>query len=131
MSAWIVYAPWAHPGWHSYLLSVVHLRESEGAKPPVINLPGATHELMLLALDPGYPLQARRLPHFLTPPNFVGQFVADSDEAAAERVAGDVRDICAGLLNPDTDALRQWIARYGDNGIKPEYRLPKVVEDPR
>jgi hypothetical protein len=123
ITAWIVYAPWAHPLWHSYLVSLIHLRSAPGIPDPLIHLPGATHELMLHACDPNFPLDITEPVHFLTPANFVAQFIATSDAAAIGRVEGDVRDICAGKLNPDTDALRQWIARYGDNGLKPEFRL--------
>lgn len=120
---WIVYAPWAHPVWNSYAVVLVHLREMEGAKPPTLAFPGATHETLILAVDPKLQLDVAVAVPYLMPPNFVGQLKVDSDDAAAARVEAEVREICAGRLNPDTDAIRQWVAIYGDAALKPEYRL--------
>lgn len=121
--SWVVYAPWAHPMWHSYWIFLVHLRPLPGGKPPVIHMPGATHEMMLYAADPRFRPALDNIAKFLVPGNFVGQFKVASDEEAAARVQKDVKDIIEGKLNPDTDALQMWIARYGNYGLKPEYRV--------
>lgn len=122
---WIVYVPWAHGFWHSYMLACIHLRPIEGVKAPTIHLPGATHEILLFALDPKFRPSPSENLHFLTPPNFIGQFMAESDEKAAERIEGDVRDILAGTLSPDTDFRRMWVARYGDHSFNLASREPK------
>jgi DNA-binding IclR family transcriptional regulator len=84
---------------------------------------GATHEVMVIALDAEKPrepsISKGRAAAFLTPLNFVGQFIADNDAAAMERVEADVRDIVEGLLNPDTDSRAAWIARYGSACMRP------------
>lgn len=118
IDGWIVEALWAHPMWHSYILSAVHLRAIEGFPPAVINLPGATHEVMLYALDPQHTPQLDRFPKVLTPPNFFGQWIAESDEAAAKKVEACVDEIIAGELSPDTDLRCMWVDRFSDSNIK-------------
>lgn len=128
LAQWIVNAAWAHPIWPNYCVTVIHLRDLPGQeKPANINLPGATHEVMVIALNPEHvpSLEPDAGLKYLTPLNFRGQFVAESDEAAVARVQKDVEDICAGLLNPDTDGTQQWVARYGDHCFKKEFRDAK------
>lgn len=115
---WIVEVLWAHPAWHSYTLGAVHLRQAEGVPPAKIGLPGATHEVLLHALNPEYTPRLDRGSHYLTPANFVGQWVAESDEAAAAKIEGCVDDIIAGRLSPDTDFRGMWIARFSDSNVK-------------
>lgn len=118
VAAWIINAPWAHPFWANYLLSATHLREHEGLRPPIIHLAGATHELLLHAIDPDWQIKPNQLPQMLHPANFAAQFIAPSDEAAAQRLLETVEEILAGKLSPDTDYTQSWIARWGSNMIK-------------
>lgn len=119
VAMWVVEAEWAHPAWHSYVIALIHLRPIAGVRPPIIHLPGATHEMMVAALSPDHsrnPLidgTAASLP-WLSPMNFVGQFRALTDAAAMERLEGTVREVIDGQLSPDTDFRRAWEARYGD-----------------
>jgi hypothetical protein len=130
---WIINAPWAHPVWPNYMLLCVHLRPMPNQdKPAIIYKPGATHELTLWALDPKEPVPveaydgAELYPKRLTPCNFLGQFTAESDEAARQLLEDKVvKPICAGTLNPDTDATPQWVALFGDDCFKAEYRNAK------
>lgn len=118
VDGWIVQAPYAHPVWHSYWVACVTLRDVEGLPPAVIHRPGATHEIIVYALNPEKPTTIDEPVHFLTPSNFVGQFTAWSDEAAREIIGRVVRDIIDGILNPDTDFRSIWIARFGDWRVK-------------
>ena len=122
VALWIVEATWAHPLWHSYAISLVHLRPMPDNRRTLFYLAGATHELVVDAMDPRVPREAAIAgdvaPARLRPTNFAGQFIADSDEAAAQRIANTVADICCGRLSPDTDHLSQWVARYGDHMVK-------------
>jgi hypothetical protein len=114
---WYVNAPYAHPVWHSYVIGAIHLRDIPGqSKPATINLPGATHEVFLFALDPDRPIDVAGPPHYLA--NYIGQFIEPSDEAAVERIERAVRDICDGVLNPDTDYTQWWIRRFSASNIK-------------
>jgi hypothetical protein len=115
---WIVEAPWAHPVWHSYWIGVVHLRPVPGLQEPVFFLRGATHEVMLYALDPSHTPALDKPQRFLFPANFHGQWQAQSDEEAVAKIEGCVDDIIAGTLSPDTDHVRSWIDRFSDSNVK-------------
>jgi hypothetical protein len=125
VASWIIEAPWAHPLWHSYNLTLVHLRPMEGVGEPIVYRQGATHELLLFALDPEAPrepmLRSAR-PRWLYPANFAAQLVEASDAAASARVEATVDLVVAGELNPDTDFRRQWIALFGDDMVRSDYR---------
>lgn len=125
IASWLIEAEWAHPVWHSYNLVLVHLRQIPGMEPPIIRVPGATHEFWLYVLDPDEPRQAmlsRAKVRWLYPANFAAQLVADSDAAAIARVREAVDLVVDGMLNPDSDALRQWVGIFGDAMLKEEYR---------
>lgn len=109
---WIVRADWAHPVWHSYLISVIHLRPIEGAQGVSLYDPRATHEVAVLALDPDKPVQNFEPPCVLSPPNYMEQFAAASDEDAIAKVEEAVREICRGRLSPDTDYWKTWRERF-------------------
>jgi hypothetical protein len=121
VAAWVIYAPYAHPFWHSYWLSCVSLRDQEGVPPAILYRPDATHELILFALNPAHPTTIDEQPHFLTPTNFVGQFPAQSDSHASAIIEQTVRDIINGFLSPDTDYRRNWIMRFGDWCLRKEH----------
>ncbi|QIG66770.1 hypothetical protein EVB27_100 [Rhizobium phage RHph_TM16] len=110
--AWVIDAPWAHPIWSQYVLWLYDLT-SDFEKPPTIHLPGATHEFMLFALDPEHPVPRDQPPSEtkfkpLTPANYGYQFVADSNQAAEERIQELVDGIVAKKLSPDTDFRSLW-----------------------
>lgn len=115
---WIISAPWAHPLWHSYSLNLIHLRPLPGYPPPTIYLPGATHEIILHALDPDHKINLEETPRWLSPANFAAQFIEPSDEAAKDRIRQCVFEITRGILSPDTDFTQQWIARFNASMIK-------------
>jgi hypothetical protein len=52
---WLLTAGIYHPLWHQYALAVVRLRDAPGYPPPVLRYPDATHELLVMALDPTSP----------------------------------------------------------------------------
>lgn len=128
LGAWIVEAPEAHPVWHSYIISLAHLRPLSEGDPPFLYLADATHEVLIWAMSP----EANRreiilnglhwIEGALHPPNFGGQFIEVEDHLAITRVTNAIQEICDGKLNPDTDYLRQWIKRFGHHMIKERYR---------
>ena len=110
---WLLTAPMAHPAWTQYLMPVVRLRDVDGFAPPKRQFPGATHELLVLALDPDEgPYtpenmsrfdegpQAGRLP-YLTPVNIAHQ-IEGSDEEARTLALYSAWGVTAGTLNPET-----------------------------
>lgn len=78
ISCFKLQVPHAHPFWSTYLWTSVHLRPVGGRPDAQLHFPGATHEFMLLALDPnnddGPPW------HYLLPPNVVFQMSGSDDE---------------------------------------------------
>lgn len=124
LDSWIVFAPWANLMWHSYAIHLMHLRPVSGFPPVTFYLPGATHEIMVAALDPDWALDLTQAPSQLQPFNFVGQWIERGedneakDTAARERCTKSIMEILDGALSPDTDYTQHWIARYGHYGIK-------------
>jgi hypothetical protein len=125
VASWVVFCPWAHPFWSYYLIAAVHLRKQNGVPDGKVLLPGATHEVFVMALDPqkvpDVLLPARSA---LSPMNFAGQWIAaarlnpvDQDKAAARDIRKCVDDILAGTLSPDTDFRRQWVERFSGSNL--------------
>ena len=94
-----------------------------------MHLEGATHEVMVYALDPDWSARLDECPRWLTPVNYVGQFVEVSDAAAEARVETAVRDILAGALSPDTDYIQHWIARFGASNVKVQMKTSQEIHD--
>lgn len=117
VALWLIEAPWAHPFWHSYSLSLVSMRPGDYLPAPVTYIDGATHEMVLMALDPA----VARQPIFdamsfapLIPANFAAQMIATDEEATAKAAAA-VAMIAKGELSPDSDFLHQWVELFGDS----------------
>lgn len=124
--SWIIEAPWAHAFWHSYWLNLIHLRPVPGAQYKIY-LPGATHELTLAALNPDMGGRQQMIEGTGTIPtmhplNFAAQMKCANDAEALQRVEAAIGQICSGQLSPDTDHRRAWIALFGDNMIRPDFR---------
>lgn len=111
---WVIDAPWGHPIWSQYLVALYDLTTpDEEAGPVKFYLDGATHEFLVFALSPDYPVPrdapistTRFVP--LHPANYGYQFKADSDDAALARVQEIVDSIVAKKLSPDTDFRSLW-----------------------
>jgi len=115
---YIVEAVWAHPLWKYYSVNCVSLKNIPGLSPAIIRMPGATHEIMVYALNPNYVPTIDDFIHILHPCNFAGQWYAASDEIAAQKVEETVKEIINGGLSPDTDFIRDWVKRFGDHCLK-------------
>lgn len=115
---WVIYAPYAHHMWHSYALSLIHLRHVHGVAAATFLLDGATHELMLFALDPAEPIVLPGPLPILSPMNFGAQIIERSDATAIARMEEAVQDVVDGVLNPDTDNVRDWIVRFGGSNMR-------------
>lgn len=103
ITSFFLHCPGQSPAWSDYCLAVVHLRPVEGVREPVINVPGATHEVLLFALDPdgknGLALSTDPDSWgILTPLNLVYQVHLDSDAAAREMLCMCAQAIVNGAL---------------------------------
>lgn len=107
LSAWVITAPCWHIFWSQYMIAVVSLAEFPGIDPPVIDFPGATHELMVIALNPDHgPYDARNVTPenpvvYMLPHNICEQFTTTDKRAIelCELFAGAVID---GRMCPET-----------------------------
>lgn len=115
----LLHRPDAHPLWHSYQVSVVHLRPMVGVRDAAYTGPGATHEIQIIALDPestpdpSDPSTLKRL----SPPNLVYQLRARSDGGARDVFRAFVAELSSGALSPDTDrrsAQIAWLDRWDE-----------------
>lgn len=119
---WLLTAPQAHPWWSQYSLSVVRLGDYPGVPEPKLDFPGATHELLVVALQPDEgPFTVARMQEFqrdgrmpfLLPVNIAEQFEASDDEML-ELASMCAMGVTQGALWPETgDApdrvRRQWL----------------------
>lgn len=106
LTLWIITAPAWHPLWSQYSLSVVSLADIPGTPPAIKKFPGATHELLVMALNPDHgPYDAHTVRsdtlHHLTPINIAEQFTT-TDTQAQQLATLCVRAVVDGRLNPET-----------------------------
>lgn len=120
LRGWVVHAPWAHPLWEYYFVSLIHLRSVAGVQDATKYAPDATHEIGVFAVDPNKIPESGETPNYLSPPNFIGQFGRSSDEIAIEYALSCLHEVCDGALSPDTDFRREWESRF-------PYLAPRVV----
>lgn len=97
--------PEAHPMWHDYMLSLVHLRPVEGMPAPSLQNQNSSHELICYALNPDANNQPTNFDSFkvLTPMNLVFQFEGLTDDQAKEAFALYLTALSTGTMSPDTD----------------------------
>lgn len=100
LSNWFLHCPRQSPAWEHYLLSVVHLRDTPGVTPPLITVLGATHEIIIVALNPQKNPQADDIGSWqhLWPPNVREQFTVGDDEDAIELAKMAAQAVVNGLL---------------------------------
>lgn len=108
VGVFIVHQPRAHPFWDYWCVSLIHLREIDGTPIAHKDWPEATHEFMVMALQPGRPLPALDItpdwkPHYLTPFDLVRQVQVSSDVAALSLLGRFVQLTVSGHMALDSD----------------------------
>ena len=108
--SWLITAPACHPLWSQYNLAVVRLRDGiPGFPPPVRQFDGATHEMLVITLNPEHgpydenmarKYAAGNLP-VLTPVNVAHQFEGTDDEAE-QLAAWAAWGVVNGYLEPES-----------------------------
>lgn len=135
LDCWIVTAPLWHRLWSQYVVSAITLADVPGMPPAVKHRPAATHELLVMALNPehGHCDAARvgeaRPLRLLLPANVCEQFIAPADDAVRDLVALCAHAVVDGVLCPETgDApdriraeWRQTIHQTLDHGRDPHH----------
>ena len=122
---WVVEVPDAHHLVHSCHIALVHLRPAHPDDQVEVKVPGATHEMWIMALDPRAKRSAivlgKAMPvdHYYAQV-FAAQLVATGDDAAIARMIGAIGLILNGDLNPVDQP--QWIELFGDNMLAESVR---------
>lgn len=113
LGAYLVCAPQAHPFWSWHVLSIIHLRETPELGPANrVDFPGATHEVLSVALSPDY--DAGLDPDdistwvMLRPEDVVHQVMLADDEQASELLGLAAKAVAEGMLIPDSDWQTTW-----------------------
>jgi hypothetical protein len=113
LAAWFLNCPGQSAAWDRYLLSVIHLRPLLGVKPAGIRVPGATHEVILVALDPArhpHPTKPRTWT-ILRPVNVAEQITLPGDIAARHLLKLAARAVIDGGLPAEpamSGAVEPW-----------------------
>lgn len=112
---WILHAPGSHPFWTWYLLMGTSLRETPTLPPSFRHFPGATHELIVLALHPEHEpprptgkFSERGRLVYLMPPDQCHQTMHVTDEQFTEMVGLFAKAVAEGYLVPDQDHRQAW-----------------------
>lgn len=113
LASWFLTCPGQSVAWDRYALHAIHLRPVQGGRDAVITVPGATHEVLLVALDPrGRPRPERpRSWQFLRPVNLTEQVQLPDDEAAVDLVRTCAEAVVDGVLwaePPLSGQLEPW-----------------------
>lgn len=106
LDAYIITAPGWHPLWTQYMLALITLADTPGEAPATITRPGATHQIITLAMDPDHgPYTPDHVTQgrvaYLRPGNIGEQFTA-TDAEALDVIALCARAVLDGILNPET-----------------------------
>lgn len=113
LATWFLNCPGQSAAWDRYVLYVIHLRPIPGVKPAVIRVPGATHEILLIALDPTRRPQPSKPQtwRFLRPINVEEQVILPNDDAARELGRLSARAVLAEILPAEpaqSGAVEPW-----------------------
>lgn len=118
LGGWLLDIPNVSPAWRHFYLSVIHLRDEPGDDPAVLEFPGATHELVLWALDHTQGEPDRHRPQEfrrMQPINVHLQFAADTDEQAVSVLQHVAQALVDGSLPVEPvgirDADKVWAER--------------------
>lgn len=126
----LVHAVNGNPFWNWYVVSVVHLRAEEGLPQPHIQFPGASHELLMAALNPEEKIPDidnwKGMSH-LEPIDQCVQFIVNNDEQAKSLCDDVIRAIVVGGISPDQDFRSWW--KQSVNQTAEHYRLGEHPDD--
>ncbi|SRR6266568_118144 len=113
LGGWLIEAIEAHPLWNYHLATLIHLRDIPGVPPANKKRPGATHQFVMLALNPDtenqIDLEDASTLHPLRDPDVVDELVIPHDERAIEVVKLAVQNCVDGVLIPDSDYRAEWV----------------------
>jgi hypothetical protein len=106
---WLINSPGWHPLWSQYVMSAISLKSHRDLPEAKLKFEGATHEILLVALNPDFPqtvgsikghAKTGKMP-FLKPVNIAEQFECTDDEVR-QMCWYACRAVVYGGLNPET-----------------------------
>jgi hypothetical protein len=111
----LLFRPEAHPIWHTYVVTLAHLRVVAGMQEPHLQYPDATHEIAIMALSPdSEPDPELKEPlRTLFPANLIHQLRGRDDAFALALFDAFTKALAGGELSPDTDWTRHTVAWLG------------------
>jgi hypothetical protein len=121
IGAWLVQGPF-HPFWDRWGIIMIHLRDIPDVRPPNKQFKGATHEFIIMSVDPEMPREiniedpqfsfvnkaGKRQTAWLSPPDVVCQVKLPSDAEALRILRTAVDRIILNGWSPDSDFRRDW-----------------------
>jgi hypothetical protein len=110
LNAYLISVYGAHPFWNWWLISAIHLRDVEGMPAAVKEYPTATHEFIILTLDPKCCPPDSDDPQYkyLLPADVLIQFDGLTDTDVAKFCTDAVTAIVDGQMSPDQDYRSAW-----------------------
>jgi hypothetical protein len=112
LAAWHMHCPHAHPLWSWYMVTLIHLREIPGTPPVKRQYPEAAYEVIVMSLNPDYPLQEPGIIqhplHYLEPFDHVFQFDGPNDAQAIRVIELYIWACVNGHISPDSDYRQAW-----------------------
>lgn len=109
VAKWIIYRPGAHAFWSYWLVSAITLQDLPNIPPAKIVVPGATHEIIVMSMNPDFEPNPDSLEdfHLLDPSDLIHQLAGLSDVDASRVVELYVKTVITGGASPDSD-FRSW-----------------------
>ena len=109
VTSWLLFAPWAHPVWDYYVLSITHLRPAVGTMPAKKLHPEAEFELVVAALDP----KSTPDPDVcgftcLCPIKLIVQFKGVEQDFLLNLAENAARSVLDRNISPDSDFIEHW-----------------------
>jgi hypothetical protein len=100
VACWWLHCPGQSVAWDRYMLAAIHLRPIEGQQPAVVRVPHATHEVMLVALNPekGPAPTDPATWQYLQPINLQEQVQLPDDATAVAMLRDCARAVVDGVL---------------------------------
>lgn len=113
--SWLLHRPDAHSFWHNYIVSLIHLRPLPGVDPAFLHTADATHEVIIIALNPSHEPNPDDVDsiRILTPPN-LNQQLRNYTDAGALALVEKMITALVGPLSPDSDhrsCQQRWIEK--------------------
>lgn len=110
LAHWLLNCPHVHPAWSYWIVSLIHLRPTEGLPTPHRLRPEFEYEIMALAVDPAQlpDPDAKEIIILRGAPSIRNQFGGTTDTEAIEIAESCILACIGNHLSPDEVWQRRW-----------------------